>query len=252
MPICQDRGVNLSTFLGESSTTACHNLVERVRASERPCRLFYISDFDPAGLSIPVAAARKIEFAVRESGDDLDIRVYPIALTAAQCISYRLPRTPIKESERRGAAFEARHGEGATELDALESLRPGELRKIVLKAIDHYYDDRLRDKGISWYESSQNLLDFISNDVAGDYSEDIDRLSAQYEEIRSELKGRLSAIGDEVRNLWQAIGDELSGASPGIGDLPQGVMVDDMPGPLLDTTRGYMEQMLAYKSFQGK
>jgi hypothetical protein len=55
-------------------------------------------------------------------------------------VKYKLPRTPIKESERRAAKFEERYGEGATELDALEALHPGELRKIVEAEIDRYLE----------------------------------------------------------------------------------------------------------------
>ena len=79
---------------------------------------------------MPVAVARKIEFEIRSNDLDIDIQVRPIILTHKQCKKYRLPRTPIKETERRAAHFEARFGEGATELDALEALHPGELHGI--------------------------------------------------------------------------------------------------------------------------
>jgi hypothetical protein len=72
-------------------------------------------------------------------------------LTADQCKQYHLPRTPIKDSERRAGVFEARHGAGATELDALEALHPGELRKIVIEAVDHYYDSDLQERAEDWY-----------------------------------------------------------------------------------------------------
>ena len=41
-----------------------------------------------------------------------------------------------KESDKGKARFEAQHGAGAVELDALEALHPGELRRIVEAAID--------------------------------------------------------------------------------------------------------------------
>jgi hypothetical protein len=46
----------------------------------------------------------------------------PLALTLAQVQQYRLPRIPIKESDRRKPGFEDTYGEGAVELDALEAL----------------------------------------------------------------------------------------------------------------------------------
>jgi len=83
---------------------------------------------------MPVAAARKIEWLVQETG--LDIQLHPILPTKEQCVEHRLPRTPIKETEVRAAKFDERHGEGATELDALEALRPGVFRQTVQEAID--------------------------------------------------------------------------------------------------------------------
>src|SRR5206468_12551282 len=102
------------TASGEISATHCYRLIKRSKASGRSVRILYISDFDPAGLSIPVACARKIEFFVRRDGLDLDIQVRPVALGHQQCIDYRLPRTPLKKTEQRAARFEARYGEGAT------------------------------------------------------------------------------------------------------------------------------------------
>src|SRR5207245_5643701 len=102
-----------------------------------------ISDFDPAGQSMPVAVSRKLEYFVRRSGLELDVRVFPVVLTLDQVQYYRLPRTPIKETERRRLGFELRHGEGAVELDALEALYPGELTSVLSQYIEEYYDASL-------------------------------------------------------------------------------------------------------------
>ncbi len=48
------------------------------------------------------------------------ILVLPLTLDQVQY--YQLPRTPIKETERRRGGFEGRYGEDAVELDALEAL----------------------------------------------------------------------------------------------------------------------------------
>jgi hypothetical protein len=145
-PIAQRYGANLVTGVGELSLTRCSELVERARTHGRPVRILYLSDFDPAGRSMPVAVARKIEFMLRQDDLDLDIQVRPILLTQAQCKHYRLPRTPIKKTERRAAKFEKQFGEGATELDALEALRPGELARIVTREIKRYYDATLQQR----------------------------------------------------------------------------------------------------------
>ena len=45
---------------------------------------------------------------------------------------------PIKESDKRRGQFEAQHGEGAVELDAVEALRPGQLRTIIEDAVNEH------------------------------------------------------------------------------------------------------------------
>src|SRR5262249_42167557 len=97
-PLAEQYGCNLITGSGEISLTQCEKLVERAKESGLPVIILYISDFDPGGMSMPVAVARKIEFILRRDGLDLDIQLRPIALTCEQCLDYELPRTPIKET----------------------------------------------------------------------------------------------------------------------------------------------------------
>jgi len=99
---------------------------------------------------MPVSVARKVEFFITDQELDLDVRLQPIALTLPQVKGYRLPRTPIKPSERRkanpstgsGHRFENRFGRGAVELDALEAVYPDKLAEITESAIlDYYHED---------------------------------------------------------------------------------------------------------------
>src|SRR5438034_6721900 len=140
LPLCERYQANLQTGSGELSITATLALAHRLQQANRPARIFYVSDFDPAGQSMPVAVSRKLEYFIRRYGLDLDVRVYPVVLTLDQVQYYRLPRTPIKETERRRQGFENRHGEGAVELDALEALYPGELQTVLSGDLNCYYD----------------------------------------------------------------------------------------------------------------
>ena len=56
VPICQQFYANFVTGAGEMSIKAIYDLAERIRQSGKPARLFYISDFDPAGKSMPTAS----------------------------------------------------------------------------------------------------------------------------------------------------------------------------------------------------
>ena len=128
-PLCKRYGANLQTGLGELSITATLALAHRLQEANKPARILYVSDFDPAGQSMPVAVSRKMEYFVRTLGLSVDVRVFPVVLTLDQVHYYSLPRTPIKETERRRLGFETRHGEGAVELDALEALYPGNCKR---------------------------------------------------------------------------------------------------------------------------
>src|SRR5207237_9342244 len=83
-PRCQHYGMNLQTGLGELSITATLALARRLEEAGKPARIFYVSDFDPAGQSMPVSVSRKVEYFVRTLGLDLDVRVFPVVLTQQQ------------------------------------------------------------------------------------------------------------------------------------------------------------------------
>jgi len=201
-PICHAYGVNLVTAAGEFSITSVVRLMNRMRIHKNPCRILYVSDFDPGGRSMPVAVSRKIEKFLDDTDDPFDVRLIPIILTHEQCQKYELPRTPIKDTEKRGAQFEKRFGEGATELDALEALLPGELKKIVVKAIRQYRDSDL-DTRVSEAQSQlvRDLRD-IEEDVIAEYQEEIENLEYAYGELEDEVAARSGALGEQIQNVW--------------------------------------------------
>jgi hypothetical protein len=104
---------------------------------QKPVRIFYISDFDPSGDNMPIQVARQLEFWRSTYAPESDIKLTPLALTAAQALHYNLPRIPIKDSDLSKAKFEAEYGVGATELDALEALYPGDLNGWFVKLWPH-------------------------------------------------------------------------------------------------------------------
>ena len=250
LPLGERYGINVVTGLGELSLTRCVELVDRARASDKPVRILYVSDFDPGGNSMPVAVARKIEFVVRREGHDLDIQVRPVVLSHEQCIQYRLPRTPIKDTEKRAARFEARFGEGATELDALEALHPGELERILEQEIARYYDD---------------TLDGRIDDVVNEVQEGLDDISTR---SSSGMLRRSRRLKPSARKSWRQSPlsrrrqsrcstrsmHDLEAEAPDVDDFdwPEPDDGDEDDDPLFDSTRDYVEQVDRYKEHQGK
>lgn len=247
-------GATVQIGVGEMSITRVRDLVKRIQKKDRPARIFYISDFDPAGKSMPVAVARKLEYFSYERSVELDIRVFPLVLTEDQCRDYQLPRTPIKEAEKRAAHFEERFGAGATELDALEALHPGALSQIIAEAMAPYYDKGLvRRVGDAWRVLKHDL-DALEEIVHTEHEDEIEQLRGEYDAIRESLEAQLQDIDERRKAIWQAISDELRQRTPKIKDypVPEPLYADDEPDALYDSNRDYETQIGAYKEFQGK
>jgi len=106
-PIGLRYGLNIVTGLGEMSVSRVHELVCRIKKNKKPVRILYISDFDPAGEGMPVSIARKIEFYIHFE-DAKNVKLRQVLFTPEQCIKYKLPRKPIKKSDKRKEGFEIR------------------------------------------------------------------------------------------------------------------------------------------------
>ena len=226
-------------------------MVDRADASGKPVRILYISDFDPGGDSMPVAVARKIEFVVRNEGHDLDIQVRPDrADPRAVCRSTGLPRTPIKETENRAAAFEARFGEGATELDALEALHPGELAANSGTEIERYYDDDLDGRIDDVVSDVQAELDDINAEVQRRHAKAIKALEAE----RKKVVAAITAFENKAKPVLRQIEHDLEAEAPDVDSFewPEPDDGDEDDDPLFDSTRDYVEQIDRYKEHQGK
>lgn len=254
VPLCERFGVNLVTGLGELSITAVLDMINRSR-EERPARICYISDFDPAGRSMPVAVSRKIEWFLRDRGlDEYDIRLFPIVLTSDQVQSYRLPRTPIKDNERRAGRFEEVHGEGAVELDALEALYPGALSTILTEWIEQYYDQTLARKTRNAQADLEDDLEAVQSEIKEDYAERIEELEAEYNQLKLNFDQSVASIAERMMVLWDEIENRLYRSAPDINDypVPEAEESEETGEPLYDSSRSYLDQIFYYKDFQGK
>jgi hypothetical protein len=281
-------GINIATFVGEVSATACKNLVDRAIASGCPVRIFHITDFDPGGRSMPVAAAVKIGYYAKKSGVDLDIRFEHVALTEEQCIEYELPRKPIKETEVRAANFEARFGAGMTELDALEATHPGVLRQILVEHIARYYDGDLDEAVSDAVDRFKTELERATSEVSDVYADEIAALNEQrdaiartfeqvnepahaayreavarayeaytaaIEPVRDEIEAMERQFVDEAEELTADMAAWLADAAPDpeLFDWPEPAEADeDDDDPLYDSRRTYVEQVDRFRAYQGE
>jgi hypothetical protein len=223
-PAIRRFGAVLQPLVGESSLERVTGAIGRIIASGKPARIFYISDFDPSGLQMPVSVARKLEYFARSLG--LDIRLNPLALTNDQVVRLKLPGIPTKASDSRAASFVANYGDRATELDALEALHPGELRRIVAAALSPYVDESkvkaVRDlnanlKGL--FDAATNLVTL--NDIADQLDRESERMHKAGVDLTKDAEYPLADHEADEQEVW-----------------------------LLDTTRTESEQLEAYAEYK--
>lgn len=193
-PIGKEYHANIVTFQGEASISAVYQLAMRIKKSGKPARIFYLSDYDPAGNSMSKAVARKLEWMFQYLNmDEADAKVKSLVLTSDQIRQYRLPRTPIKKSERRAASFEADHGVGAVELDALEALHPGELATIIEMELEPYIDEDLKDEIEDVISKANTRIQKAVDNVVKKYQPQIDALA--------KMKGELEKMRVDLSDL---------------------------------------------------
>ena len=213
--LCEEEGVNLITGIGFMTISSVYALLQRRTHLDKPLRILYLSDFDPAGKHMPSSPARHIEFALRNMNEDErpDIRLHHLALTEDQVRELELPRIPIKDSDRRKVRFEAKHGRGATELNALmlETRRPNTeamLRDAIRQLRDDTLGDRLRGsrrqaqrilneeliRRLRWPRRALELIEEEAQEVAGRYATELQELADRLAEEIDPLEERANRV----------------------------------------------------------
>ncbi len=181
------------------------------------------------------------------------MRLFPVILTLEQVRHYQLPRTPIKETERRRESFEGRHGEGAVELDALEALYPGQLEMILSQYVEGYYDTTLAERVHEARAQVEQGLSELWQQVTGRFREDVAVLHEEYTQLEQDFGARMEGYANRVRTTWQAIQSELNVTAPDIVPwLPSVYRGTEVGEGLLNTDWDYLEQIDVYKLFQGR
>lgn len=264
LPLGEELGVNVCTSLGFQSITSVVEMLKRIASRGKPARILYVSDFDPAGDGMPVSVARQIEFWLHEFAPDSDIALQPIALTAEQVREYRLPRIPIKDSDRRAGRFEALYGEGAVELDALEALHPGALARIVRAAVEPLRDETLERRLDEAYYRAREMARQQWQRHAQAEAEALADLSERARNILDSYRERLTELAEaldeemapilaELETQKENVREKIETFEPELPDRPQGdAWGVDVYDWLFDSARSYEDQINAYRQRKGK
>jgi len=261
VPLCKRYGVNLVTGVGFMSITSVVGLLKRINETGKPGRIFYISDFDPAGARMPTSVARQIEYWLADYAAEADVKLNNIVLTKEQVERYRLPRIPIKDSDKRKANFEDRYGEGAVELDALEALHPGILASIVEENILRFWDSELQEKIVEARNEAKEELDKYWQARIKPFQEELDDLKAQVEDVVQKYQARLEEMQNElmdelepyeeaINSLRHAIQNVIDDITPNLPELPEPEIEEDDTNWLFDSYRDYFEQLAVYQAYK--
>lgn len=97
---CRELAVDLYPCGGFSSLSFIHEAAESINNSgdDRPLQVFYIGDYDPAGVLIDVSLQRELREHLRS---DIELRFDRIGINEEQVETYDLPTKPRKEGDKR-------------------------------------------------------------------------------------------------------------------------------------------------------
>ena len=211
-------------------------------ADGRKLIVFTLTDFDPAGWQMSVSIGRKLQAFKDLSFPDLEFEVRPIALTGEQARSLDLPSTPLKETERRGTKWRAAMGWEQTEINALSTLQPDVLRKIVQEAVAPFFDHtlglRIRKAKAEWewraHKQIQEQLD----------AEQLSALRADAERRVSEMCSELDRVKAEIESTMADIRVDIP--KP---EIPEVDIDDTLQGkPLVASAWPWPDQTKALKA----
>ena len=224
LPVCERYHADFLSFQGESSLTSVYEMVKRSIDHNVNTAVLYVSDFDPAGMNMPVSFGRKLQYLQQEYAANRFL-LQPVALTQKQVRDLRLPRTPLKDSELRAGKFEEDFGTGGVELDALLALHPGILTRLLTEAILPFYDSELDAQ-----------IRHMHGTVYDRVKAEVDAVMANYEDVRE----RINAMNEELLAI-EIETDDL---------IPEALDIEPEEDFLLDTDRGYGDQTIMFNRFR--
>ena len=264
-------GINYVPGIGFQSVTNIRRMFRRIRDVGKPTRVLYLSDFDPAGMGMPVQVGRHTQFAfwqlAQMASEEAvaNVKLEALALTEEQVVELQLPRKPVKEADRRKVGWEDRFGEGAVEIDALEARQPGSLGRLVSERVEALRDGtlperieearteaerRVEEAGQDVVERHrQQARQIVSefNEVAGRYRERLEALSAEFEREVGPLRQRFAEQEEDFERELEAVEVELP-------EIPEAEAPEEHDGDELrwmyDSDREFVEQTEEFRRRQ--
>jgi hypothetical protein len=255
-PLCEELGVALVPAAGIQSITASVNMLLRLQRLRKPGRVFYISDYDPAGKTMPISVARHLEFWKRYYAPESQVCLQPLVLTREQVAKYKLPKNVI--GGRSKAIWEASEGKGVVELDALEGRKAGELARIVRAALAPYHDSTLSRRLREASAEAARIVDEEWDGQTTELEEELDELGETVEQIVEKYQPKVEALSEKLEKELRPHRERMASLQAELSEAAQGLHVElpDRPAPkievdesdwLFNSSRTYLEQNEFYQ-----
>jgi hypothetical protein len=195
-PIARRYGADLYLGTGEASNTRIYEMAKDGAEDGRPLAVATICDCDPSGRQMPVSIGRKLQALRDLYFPELRFEVIPLALTVDQVRDLDLPSTPLKDTEKRADRWKAEFGVEQTEIDALATLRPNDLRRIVERGLAPYFDvtlqSRIERAKSEWRDRAQAVIDEHVD------PEELALIAGSVDAIEEEAEERIAAIKEDI------------------------------------------------------
>lgn len=155
---CRELAVSLYPAGGFSSITLAYQSAEAINhyADGRPVVIFYIGDYDPAGVLIDVALERELR---EHLSAGIDLRFQRIAITPEQIETLDLPTKPRKATDRR-----ALHIRETVEAEAMPA---GILRDLLRANIENLLPERALAVAQIEEQSARDYFDRLAEITGG-------------------------------------------------------------------------------------
>ena len=100
---CQELAVSLYPCGGFASVTLAWEAVDNITSQYETASwvIFYVGDYDPAGVLIDKAIEREIREHLEKSGQDISLHFERVGITEQQIAEYDLPTKPRKAGDKR-------------------------------------------------------------------------------------------------------------------------------------------------------
>jgi hypothetical protein len=226
-PLADAYDADLYLPSGETSDTQLHKMAQVGAEDGREMVVFVFADCDPAGYQMAVSMAHKLRALQISKFDRLRFQLHTPALTVEQVKELGLPSTPLKETELRADGWRRRYGVEQTEIDALATLRPDVLRKIVQDAVDPFYDRTLASRV---NDAKQDALDWAEQQLQDQLADD-----DEYQQAQTDATNALDAARKACERLREIVDSidlaqpEQDPIEPEIGETPLPLVSSDMP-----------------------